>query len=63
MPLASHVAALLEALRASDFEMLPPVERERFAYQCERIAALARKPHEDPQKGILYESRDGRSSN
>jgi hypothetical protein len=63
MPLASHVVALLEALRHADFEALPPAERERFAHQCERCATLARRRHQEHKKSVLEELEDGRGNN
>jgi hypothetical protein len=63
MPLASHVAALLEALRCDDFEVMPPAEREAFAHQCERCAALARRRLENPKECVLHEVRDWRGNN
>jgi hypothetical protein len=50
MPLARHVAALMEALRREDFEILPPAERERFANQCQRCAELARRRADAPER-------------
>ena len=63
MPLARHVAALLEALRREDFEALPPAERERFAHQCERCADLARRRANEPKEGVLADLKSGRSAN
>jgi hypothetical protein len=63
MPLARHVAALLEALRREDFDALPPAERERFAHLCRRCADLARRRSEEPKAGLLLDLQSGRSAN
>jgi hypothetical protein len=62
MPLASHVAALLHALRSEDFETLPPAERRRFADLARRVAELAEPRAELPKGGFFAEMRDGRGS-
>jgi hypothetical protein len=60
MPLASRVAALLDALRPEDFEALPPVERRRFADLARRTAELAEPRPEPPKAGVLQELRYAR---
>jgi hypothetical protein len=58
MPLAAHVAALLEALSPADMTALPPAERRRFAAVARRVADMAETPV--PRSGVLAELRNGR---
>jgi hypothetical protein len=60
MPLASHVAALLHALRPEDFDTLPPAERRRFADLARRVAELAEPRPEPPNAGVLHALRFAR---
>jgi hypothetical protein len=60
MPLASHVAALLEALKAADFEVLAPAERERFADLCRHWAnvPVRREPKSGALTDLQHKPRD-----
>jgi hypothetical protein len=59
MPLVSHVAALLEALKTPDLEALPPAERRRFADLCHHLALVAERPDAPSKAGVLTQLQRG----
>jgi hypothetical protein len=61
MPLVRHVAALLEALRREDLEVMAPAERRRFADLLRHRAAEVDRAGqgEAPRAGVVARFRNG----
>jgi hypothetical protein len=60
MPLAVHVADLLERLGRQEVEEMPPVERQRFADLCRHWADVADRPaNTRPPAGVLFDLSTG----
>ena len=63
MPLATHAATLLDALKPDDFHALSPAERRRFAdlaHHAAELAELRPKPPAPKLSGVLIDLRGGR---
>ncbi len=57
---AARIAALLDGLTPAQLDLLPPVERRRFAELCRHWHKLADKPAAAaPKAGILSDLRNG----
>ena len=60
MCVAARIAALVDGLTLVQLDLLPPVERRRFAELCHHWHKLADKPAAvAPKAGILSDLRDG----
>ena len=55
MPLTTKLAALIEALRGTDFNTMRPADRRQLAAICRFIAARAEPKPEEPKAGVLYD--------
>lgn len=60
MTIATKVAALMGTIRRQDLELLPPVQRRRFADLCRYFARLAEVQSPSPKAGVLYDLKVGR---
>jgi hypothetical protein len=58
---AARIAALLDGLTLAQLELLPPVERHRFAELCRHWHELADRPATSPapEAGVLSDLRNG----
>ena len=59
MSLVRQIHALLAALAPSDFERMPPAERQRLADELRYWATVAQPKNDVPKSGVLLDLRNG----